>query len=72
MGTRGHIFIRCRGRYFVYYNQFDSYPEGLGEAIVATIPVDPEEYRSKCGSYSKVDRKISNYFLWSRMVGINV
>lgn len=47
MGTRGHIYIRCRGRYFIYYNQFDSYPEGLGEAIVAQIPEDPEEYRSK-------------------------
>lgn len=50
MGTRGHIYIRCRGRYFIYYNQFDSYPEGLGEAIVAQIPEDPEEYRSKSQS----------------------
>lgn len=47
MGTRGHMYIRCRGRYFIYYNQFDSYPEGLGETIVAQIPEDPEEYRSK-------------------------
>ncbi|OJJ40529.1 hypothetical protein ASPWEDRAFT_123520 [Aspergillus wentii DTO 134E9] len=45
MGTRGLVFIRCRGRYFVYYNQYDSYPEGLGEAIVAEIPEDPEKYR---------------------------
>jgi len=44
MGTRGYVFIRCRGRYFVYYNHWDSYPEGLGEAIIAKIPTDPEKY----------------------------
>jgi hypothetical protein len=47
MGTRGLLFIRCRGRYFVIWNHFDSYPEGLGEAIVYEIPTDPEGYRSK-------------------------
>lgn len=51
MGTRGLVFIRCRGRYFVYYNQYDSYPEGLGEAIVAEIPEDPEKYRGQYSSY---------------------
>ncbi|PWY80609.1 F-box domain protein [Aspergillus heteromorphus CBS 117.55] len=33
MGTKGLYFVRCHGRYFVYYNQYDSYPEGLGDAI---------------------------------------
>lgn len=47
MGTRGHIFIRCRARWFLYYNQFHSYLEGLGDAIVNRIPTGPEEYRSK-------------------------
>ena len=47
MGTRGHLFVRCRGRWFIYYNQFDSYLEGLGDAIVKRIPTDPEEYHSK-------------------------
>lgn len=47
MGTRGLFFIRCRGRYFVYYNHYDSYPEGLGAAIVFEIPRDPEKYRGK-------------------------
>ncbi|KAL4943355.1 hypothetical protein BDV06DRAFT_139357 [Aspergillus oleicola] len=45
MGTRGLLFVRCGGRYFVYYNHFDSYPQGLGEAIVAMIPADPDKYR---------------------------
>lgn len=47
MGTRGLVIYRCRGRYFIYYNQLDSYPEGLGETVVHTIPEDPEEYKSK-------------------------
>lgn len=47
MGTRGLVFIRCCGRYFVYYNQFDSYPEGLGEQVVAQIPADPDKYRGE-------------------------
>ena len=47
MGTRGLYFIRCRGRYFVYYNQFDSYPEGLGVAIVDEIPQDPKKYQGE-------------------------
>lgn len=47
MGTRKHLFIRCRGRWFIYYNQFDNYLECLGDAIVNRIPTDPEEYRSK-------------------------
>ncbi|KAF9887803.1 hypothetical protein FE257_009609 [Aspergillus nanangensis] len=45
MGTRGLEFIRCCGRYFVYYNHFDSYPEGLGFAIVNEIPTDPQKYQ---------------------------
>lgn len=55
MGTRGHFFIRCRGRYFVYYNQFDSYPEGLGDAIVNSIPIDPEEFRSEFHGQTQID-----------------
>ncbi|KAL4958947.1 uncharacterized protein BDV14DRAFT_206157 [Aspergillus stella-maris] len=46
MGTRGLLFVRYKGRYFVYYNHFDCYPEGLGEAIVATIPADPDKYQA--------------------------
>ena len=47
MGTRGYLYVRYHGRFFVYYNHFDSYPDGLGEAILALIPTDPEEYRGK-------------------------
>ncbi|KAE8151854.1 hypothetical protein BDV25DRAFT_152064 [Aspergillus avenaceus] len=65
MGTRGLVFIRCRGRYFVYYNHFDSYPEGLGEAIVQEIPEDPEEYRkwleSMREAYNELVDKFEQY-----------
>lgn len=43
--------MRCRGRYFVYYNHYDSYPEGLGEAIVQEIPQDPGEYQGMRGPF---------------------
>ncbi|KAI9038050.1 uncharacterized protein KD926_011288 [Aspergillus affinis] len=45
MGTRGLFFVRCRGRYFAYYNHFDSYPDGLGSAIIQQIPENRDEYR---------------------------
>jgi hypothetical protein len=44
MGTRGLKIVRFRGRYFTYYNHYDSYPEGLGQALVDQIPADPEQY----------------------------
>jgi hypothetical protein len=59
MGTRGLLFIRWEGRYYVYYNHYDSYPEGLGEAIVENIPITPEEYqgmpRAHISSYETVN-----------------
>ncbi|KAL2005852.1 hypothetical protein VTN00DRAFT_10345 [Thermoascus crustaceus] len=53
MGTRGLLIIGCHGRYFIYYNQFDSYPEGLGQAIVNEIPNDPEKYQSENGFFKQ-------------------
>ncbi|KAL2863197.1 uncharacterized protein BJX67DRAFT_266668 [Aspergillus lucknowensis] len=45
MGTRGLEIVRFRGRYYIRYHQFDSYFEGLGAKIIASIPADPKEYR---------------------------
>ena len=46
MGTRGFKAWRFRKRYYFQYNHWDSYPEGLGQMIVATIPSKPEEYQT--------------------------
>ena len=45
MGTRGYKIIRFRGRYWIFYNHWDSYPEGLGQWLVDSIPADPEQYQ---------------------------
>lgn len=49
MGTRGFIVHRVRGRYYVTYNHFDSYPTELGRILVAGIPDDPEKFQ---GNYN--------------------
>jgi hypothetical protein len=38
MGTRGYKVYRSKGRYFVYYNHCDSYPDCLGIGILRRIP----------------------------------
>lgn len=37
MGTRGLFGFYYKGKYYVVYNHFDSYPEGLGNIIVYQI-----------------------------------
>ena len=37
MGTRGNYIFRRNGKYYVFYNHFDSYFRGLGKAIVDEI-----------------------------------
>lgn len=45
MGTRGYRIIKFKGRFWIFYNNYDSYPDGLGKSLVNGIPVDPEEYQ---------------------------
>ena len=45
MGTRGFKAHRFRGRFYIFYNHWDSYPQGLGNDIVSEIPTNPDEYR---------------------------
>lgn len=47
MGAKCLVVYGCRGKYFIYYNSLDSFPEGLRQSIVDLIPCDPEEYQSK-------------------------
>lgn len=37
MGTRGLFGFYYRGKFYVVYNHWDSYPEGLGAQIVAEL-----------------------------------
>ncbi|KAL9009256.1 MAG: hypothetical protein Q9173_005700 [Seirophora scorigena] len=45
MGTRGLRIVRYRGRYWCFYNHWDSYLEGMGNSLVESIPTDPDEYK---------------------------
>lgn len=45
MGTRGLKIVRFRGRYFVYWNQYDSYAKVVGQMLVDQISTDPEQYK---------------------------
>ncbi|KAL8834373.1 MAG: hypothetical protein Q9170_003783 [Blastenia crenularia] len=45
METRGLRIVRYRGRYWCFYNHWDSYLEGMGSSLVKSIPTDPEEYK---------------------------
>ena len=54
MGTRGFKAWRFRKRYYYQYNHWDSYPEGLGQTIVATIPSNPEDYQTWLEEQRKV------------------
>ena len=45
MGTRGLRIIKFRGRYWVFWNQYDSYLDGMGDSLVKSIPSDPEDYQ---------------------------
>jgi len=46
MGTPGLEIVRFRGRYYIRWHRLDSYFEGLGAKIIASIPADPEAYQS--------------------------
>lgn len=45
MGTRGLRIVKYRGRYWIFYNHYDSYFEGMGDSLVGIIPTDPEGYQ---------------------------
>ncbi|KAJ3890816.1 hypothetical protein GG344DRAFT_77483 [Lentinula edodes] len=53
MGTRGFYVYRYKGFYYVFFNQYDSYPEGLGVQVANEIPSDPTEFESYVASTKK-------------------
>ena len=44
MVTRGYRIIKFRGRYWIFWNNINSYPSGMGESLVNRIPSEPEEH----------------------------
>ena len=46
MSTRGYKVYRYKGRYYVYYNHYDSYPSVFGLEVLHGIPrnVSKEEF----------------------------
>ena len=65
MGTRGFRIVKFRGRYWIFYNHWDSYPEGLGKGLVGSIPTDPDGYRkwlqSQRENYAKWDSLLQDF-----------
>ncbi|KAK3366682.1 hypothetical protein B0T24DRAFT_659000 [Lasiosphaeria ovina] len=65
MGTRGLKMVRFRGRYYIRYQQYDSYYECLGAEIVASVPSDPEEYqkwlKSMRAEYAAKERVLNQH-----------
>lgn len=45
MGVRGLEIVRFHGHFYIRWNKFDNYLDGLGTEIVAGIPADPGEYQ---------------------------
>lgn len=37
MGTRGNYIFRYKGKYYIFYNHWDSYFDGLGDLIVKEL-----------------------------------
>ncbi|KAL8789413.1 MAG: hypothetical protein Q9213_001170 [Squamulea squamosa] len=65
MGTRGYRIIKYRGRYWVFYNHWDSYLEGMGDSLVNSIPSNPEDYwkwlQALRGFYAKWDALLQTF-----------
>ena len=43
MGTRGYKVYRHKGRYYVHYNHYDSYPSCYGLQVLREIPRNSKE-----------------------------
>ncbi|KAL2865466.1 uncharacterized protein BJX67DRAFT_373107 [Aspergillus lucknowensis] len=63
MGTRDLVIIRCCGRYYIYWNRLDSYTEGLGAAIVATVPQDVGKSAGMRQLYTRLSQQFEEEIL---------
>src|SRR6267154_3220532 len=67
MGSRGNKVYRHKGRYYVYYSPWDSYPSGFGLKVLHEIPrnVSKEEFeewvtKTREYVYAQRDSKVLN------------
>ena len=67
MGTNGYKVYRHKGRYYVYYNHYDSYPYGFGLEVLQEIPrnVPKEEFeewvrKTREDVYAQRDSQVMN------------
>jgi len=59
MGTRGNYIFRYKGKYYIFYNHYDSYMTGLGADIVKDLrswtPTDFENARAFLANFPTKD-----------------
>lgn len=59
MGTRGTFGFFYKGKYYVCYNQYDSYPEGLGvKLLLEILSADLDEWRHLLENIVIVDESV--------------
>ena len=57
MGTRGYYCLCWKGIYYVFYNHWDSYFEGLGEGIRKELAkMSPEDFQLLKQNLEKITR----------------
>lgn len=63
MGTRGHFGFHYKGKYYLVYNHWDSYPSELGASIVNQI-----KNMLKTMSFSEIGEKVKNLIVVNNSV----
>ena len=59
MGTRGLIGLIIAGKRHAAYNQFDSYPDGLGRDVVKFIlSLTPEQWDEMAASLMEIEVRL--------------
>lgn len=54
MGTRGYFALRYKGHYYIIYNNYDSYFEGLGYSLIRSIKELTKE------QWDEIKKKLAN------------
>ncbi|KAK0438011.1 hypothetical protein EV421DRAFT_1972425 [Armillaria borealis] len=75
MGTRGNYIYRWKGWYFVHYQNYDSYPEGLGLEVLREVPpanCDPADFEKWSRQLAgHLDDELKEYKMEERRCGMH-